>query len=63
MGSLAQWFVHLIYQGCMTLNQKTPVVSLSETLKPHCSVLVGSRNRLENCLFHNETNIDEYKLH
>jgi len=37
---------------------KAPVVSLTLKLYPHRLLLVGSRN----CLFHNQTEINEYKL-
>jgi len=42
--------------------------SLSKKLYPHCLVLVGSRNGYkldlhdQNCLFHNGTKLNEYKL-
>jgi len=47
---------------------KPPIVSLGEKLYPHCSVLVGFRNRLKcdlhvpKCFFHSFTEINLYKL-
>ena len=54
-GGVAQWVARLIRsRGCLSVVSsslaKVPVVSLSKKLKPHCLVLVGSRNRFEHDL-------------
>jgi len=56
-------------QSWVRAPSRSPVVSLSKKLYSHCLVLVGSRNGLKrdlhkhkNCLFHNRTKINWYKL-
>ena len=72
---MAQWVAHLTRDQWIPVsrefepNQRPPLFPLSKKLYSNCLVLVGSRNGFERdlhkqkqCLFHNQTKINEYKL-